>query len=71
MQEKAFAIQKLLVWESYKEVRKSKGAAGYDRQNLKQFDENRDKNLYKIWNRSASGSYFPPPALKQEIPKAD
>ena len=38
---------------------------------MKQFDENRDRNLFKIWNRLSSGSYFPPPVLKQEIPKAD
>ena len=38
---------------------------------MAQFDEKRDKNLYKIWNRLSSGSYFPPPVLKQEIPKAD
>jgi group II intron reverse transcriptase/maturase len=38
---------------------------------MKHFDENRDRNLYKIWNRLSSGSYHPPPVLKQEIPKAD
>lgn len=70
-QEKAYKIPKLLVWQSYQEVRKNRGSAGCDRQSLAQFDEKRDKNLYKIWNRLSSGSYFPPPVLKQEIPKTD
>lgn len=70
-QEKPYDIPKSLVWQAYKMVRESRGAAGYDGQTLAQFDENRDRNLYKIWNRLASGSYFPPPVLKQAIPKAD
>lgn len=70
-QEKAYDIPKRLVWRAYLSVRENKGAAGFDRQTLKQFDEHRDKNLYKIWNRLSSGSYLPPPVLKQEIPKAN
>lgn len=70
-QEKAYEIPKNLVWQSYLSVRENKGAAGYDRQTMKQFDESRDKNLYKIWNRLSSGSYMPSPVLKQEIPKAN
>jgi group II intron reverse transcriptase/maturase len=70
-QEKAYEIPKSLVWQAYLSVRENKGAAGYDRQTLKQFDESRDKNLYKLWNRLSSGSYMPPPVLKQEIPKAN
>lgn len=71
MQRKAFEIPKTLVWKSYQEVRKNKGAAGCDGQTIKQFDENRDANLYKIWNRLCSGCYFPPPVLEKRIPKAD
>ncbi len=48
-----------------------RGAAGCDGQTITQFDKNRDRNLYKIWNRLTSGSYFPPAVLKQEIPKPD
>jgi group II intron reverse transcriptase/maturase len=70
-QAKSYDIPKALVWRAYKVVRESRGAAGYDRQTMAQFDANRDGNLYKIWNRLSSGSYFPPPVLKQEIPKAD
>jgi retron-type reverse transcriptase len=70
-QEKVFEIPKKLVWTSYHEVRRNKGAAGYDRQTISQFDENRDRNLYKIWNRLSSGSYLPPPVLEKSIDKAD
>lgn len=70
-QGKAFEIPKALVWKSYQQVRKNKGAAGSDGQTLKEFDKNRDRNLYKIWNRLSSGSYFPPPVLEKKIPKPD
>lgn len=70
-QEKPYDIPKRLVWQAYKDVRANRGAAGCDSQTIAQFDENRDRNLYKIWNRLTSGSYFPPPVLKQEIPKPD
>lgn len=70
-QGKAFEIPKALVWESYLEVRRNKGAAGCDGQTIAQFDQNRDGNLYKIWNRLCSGSYFPPPVREKRIPKAD
>jgi hypothetical protein len=53
-QGKPFEIPKQLVWESYLEVRRNKGAAGCDGQTLMQFDEKRDRNLYKIWNRLSS-----------------
>ncbi len=70
-QGKAFEIPKALVWQSYQDVRRNKGAPGCDGQTIKQFDEKRDRNLYKIWNRLSSGSYFPPPVRKKRIPKAD
>jgi len=56
---KPFEISKGLVWEAYKRVKVNKGGAGVDRESLEQFDEKRNKNLYKIWNRLSSGSYFP------------
>ena len=70
-QGKAFEIPKVLVWQSYQDVQRNKGAAGYDRQTIRQFDEKRDRNLYKIWNRLSSGTYFPPPVLEKSIPKED
>lgn len=70
-QGKVFEIPKELVWLSYKEVRKNKGAPGCDRQTIAKFDEQRDRNLYKIWNRLSSGSYLPPPVLEKRIPKGD
>jgi group II intron reverse transcriptase/maturase len=70
-QRKVFEIPKQLIWESYQQVRQNKGAPGIDEQTIKQFDKNRDKNLYKIWNRLSSGTYFPPPVLEKRIPKAD
>lgn len=70
-QVKPYDIPKHLVWQSYKSVRENGGTAGYDHQTISEFDRDRDRNLYRIWNRLSSGSYFPPPVLKQEIPKAD
>lgn len=70
-QGKVFEIPKELVWQSYLQVRKNKGSAGSDGQTLKEFDEKRNKNLYKIWNRLSSGTYFPPPVLEKRIPKSD
>ena len=70
-QGKAFDIPKTLVWQSYQMVRRNRGAPGVDGQTLTQFDENRDHNLYKIWNRLCSGSYFPPPVLSKSLVKSD
>jgi len=70
-QTKPFAISKRQVWEAYKRVRANKGSAGVDRQSMKEFEADRERNLYKIWNRMASGSYFPPAVLRVEIPKGD
>src|SRR4051812_28299682 len=67
---KAFDIPKTLIWEAYLKVRSNKGAAGVDRQSLADFARDEKKNLYKIWNRMSSGSYFPPPVRAVEIPKA-
>jgi group II intron reverse transcriptase/maturase len=70
-QGKVFEIPKALVWKSYQVVRRNRGAAGYDGETITQFDKKRDKNLYKIWNRLSSGSYFPPPVLEKRIAKED
>lgn len=52
-------------------MRANKGSAGIDSVSMEVFDANRSKNLYKLWNRLASGSYFPPPVKEVEIPKKD
>jgi retron-type reverse transcriptase len=67
---KPFAISKQAVWRAYQRVKSNRGAAGIDRQSLRDFDQNLTNNLYKLWNRLASGSYVPPPVLMVEIPKA-
>jgi len=69
-QEKPFGISKRLVWEAYQKVRRNKGAAGVDGQSLADFAQDEKGNLYKIWNRMSSGSYFPPPVRAVGIPKA-
>jgi len=66
---KSYALDKRLVYEAYKAVKANAGAAGVDGQSLEQFDLDLEKNLYKIWNRMASGSYFPPPVRAVAIPK--
>ncbi len=60
-----------MVWEAYQKVRSNKGSAGVDAIGMQEFDANRSKHLYKLWNRMASGSYFPPPVKEVEIPKKD
>jgi RNA-directed DNA polymerase len=67
---KSFDIPKRLVWEAYERVRANKGAAGVDRQSLADFESDLRNNLYKIWNRMSSGTYFPPPVMAVEIPKS-
>lgn len=68
---KPFVISKYAVLEAYKRVKANKGAEGIDEQTIKEFEENLKDNLYKIWNRMSSGTYFPPPVRTVEIPKAD
>lgn len=68
---KSYNISKNAVWAAYKQVQANKGAAGVDDVSIKEFDKDRDNNLYKIWNRMSSGSYFPPAVKAVEIPKAD
>ena len=62
-------IPKQLVWEAYKRVKANKGAPGADGQSLEEFESSLRDNLYKIWNRMSSGTYFPPPVRAVEIPK--
>ncbi|EDV0070011.1 group II intron reverse transcriptase/maturase [Salmonella enterica subsp. enterica] len=68
---KPFPVSKRQVWEAYKRVKANRGAAGIDGQTLAEFDENVTDNLYKLWNRMASGSYMPQAVRRVDIPKAD
>ena len=69
MKTKPFIISKSLVVDAYKRVKSRKGTGGIDEVTLKDFEENLKDNLYKIWNRLSSGSYFPPSVKGTEIPK--
>lgn len=67
---KPYNIAKRVIWEAYQQVRTNRGAAGIDDETIADFERNLPKNLYKLWNRMSSGSYFPPPVKAVEIPKA-
>jgi RNA-directed DNA polymerase len=67
---KPFAIPKSLVWRAWKSVKANKGAAGADGVTIEDFEKDLKDNLYKVWNRMSSGTYFPPPVRAVEIPKA-
>lgn len=67
---KPFEISKRAVWTAYLRVKENGGAAGVDGQSLQEFERDLSNNLYKLWNRMASGSYFPPPVRAVDIPKA-
>lgn len=64
-----FNISKWLVMKAYQAVKSNAGSAGIDEQSIKDFEKNLRDNLYKIWNRMSSGSYFPPPVKAVAIPK--
>ena len=66
---KPFDIPKALVWEAWQRVKANKGAAGIDGQTIGEFEADLSKNLYRIWNRMSSGSYFPPAVKAVPIPK--
>ncbi|WP_231104698.1 group II intron reverse transcriptase/maturase [Haloechinothrix halophila] len=67
--DKSFDISKQLVWEAYRRVKANKGAAGVDGVTMEMFETDLRNNLYKIWNRMSSGTYFPPAVKAVEIPK--
>jgi len=66
---KSQPISKLMVWMAYRKVKANGGSAGIDRVSLERFEEKRSKNLYKLWNRLSSGSYYPPAVRQAMIPK--
>jgi len=66
---KSYAVPKALVWNAFQRVKANGGSAGVDQQSIAKFEENLGNNLYKLWNRMASGSYFPPPVKAVPIPK--
>ena len=68
---KPFDIPKREVWEAFKHVKANQGAAGVDGQSVAEFEADLSNNLYKLWNRLSSGSYFPPPVRRVEISKAN
>jgi group II intron reverse transcriptase/maturase len=67
--DKPFDISKWAVWEAYQKVKANKGAPGVDEVSIEEFEKDLKGNLYKIWNRMSSGTYFPPPVRAVEIPK--
>ena len=68
---KPFDIPKKEIWEAFKRVRANGGAAGVDGESIAEFEADLTGNLYKLWNRLSSGSYFPPPVRRVDIPKPD
>ena len=69
-QSNVFKISKHQVCEAYRQVKANRGSSGIDGQTIEQFEQNLHGNLYKIWNRLSSGSYFPPPVKRVEIAKS-
>jgi RNA-directed DNA polymerase len=66
---RSWSIPKLYVWDAYKRVKANRGAAGVDDQTIEEFERELANNLYKLWNRMSSGSYFPPPVKRVNIEK--
>ena len=66
---KPYEISRLLVWKAYQQVKAKKGTAGIDRETIQEFEKDLKGNLYKLWNRMSSGSYFPLPVKGVEILK--
>lgn len=67
---KPFEISRHMVWEAYQRVKANKGSAGVDGESMADFESNLKDNLYKLWNRMSSGSYFPLAVKQVMIPKA-
>lgn len=68
---KPFCIEMRDVWEAYKRMKANRGAAGVDGESIAEFDSDLKNNLYRIWNRMSSGTYFPPAVRRVDIPKGD
>jgi hypothetical protein len=68
---KSIPVTQQMVWNAYHKVKSNGGSAGIDKVSLEEFKIDLDKNLYKIWNRLTSGSYFPPAVREKSIPKKD
>lgn len=68
---RSIPVTELMVWNAYKKVKANRGSAGIDSVSLEEFEADKLKQLYKIWNRLSSGSYFPPSVRAVEIPKKD
>ncbi len=66
---KPFDISKRVVMEAFQKVKANQGAAGVDGESIEEFEKDLKRNLYRIWNRMSSGSYFPPPVRAVQIPK--
>jgi RNA-directed DNA polymerase len=66
---KPYEISRKLVWKAYQQVKANRGAAGIDNETIQAYEKDLKDNLYKLWNRMSSGSYFPPPVKGVEIPK--
>ena len=62
---KPFDIPKREVWQAFKKVKANQGAAGVDGETISEFEADLSDNLYRLWNRMSSGSYFPPPVPAQ------
>ena len=67
---KPFSISKKVVWDAWQRVKANQGAAGVDDESISDFEKKVKDNLYKIWNRMSSGTYFPPPVRRVAIPKS-
>ena len=68
--DKPLPITKVMVWMAYQQVKRNGQAAGVDGQSLDDFNKDLENNLYKLWNRMASGSYLPPPVRRVELPES-
>jgi RNA-directed DNA polymerase len=68
---KSVPISRQMIWAAYKKVRANQGGAGLDQISMEEYEANRSKHLYKLWNRMSSGSYYPPAVKEVEIPKKD
>jgi RNA-directed DNA polymerase len=66
---KSYGIPRALIWEAWLHVKANQGAAGIDAETIERFETKLAANLYKLWNRMSSGSYFPPPVKGVPIPK--